>query len=697
MLNRLTVSGLVKAVVSIFALALISQFAMGAWDSWNRYRKADKTATVVETTTHMFTALHNLRVDRSNSRRALMLEEVHPTVPRTIAPHREAEMPALRSALATLRTIDYPGAAAAVSELDRTIKRLTEMHEETARAMAQPRPQRRAGIAEEFFTLTDGAINLLDRLSTDLTRLIKLDDPLIDQLMEIKQHAWNARQAAGDVSVFISNPLAGLPLPENPLVGYTTLVTRMETSWASVEAIAGGLSLPPSFAEAMLKARSGFLEAEFAKVRLATLNALITKQQPAFTANQWSLMAVPKLGTILAAADAALDVAGSHSRNVRDTAFRSLMLQLGALALALTFAVAALILMARRVVGPLTEIKDSMLRLANGDTSVESRFVSRRDEIGALAGAMQTFRDNMIEAERLRSEQGAMEARAAADRRAAMLQLADSFQAAVGGVVETVSRASGELESAATLLSRTAENTQAQSVVVASASEEASANVQSVAGAAEEMASSVHEIGRQVAESSRMSAEAVQQAEKADQRIAQLTQAASRIGDVVKLITAIAEQTNLLALNATIEAARAGEAGRGFSIVAHEVKQLSGQTRGAIQSVDDTVQGIRARMDLTEMTIDSIADQIDVVTEGAAHISKVIADQGEATSDIHATTRQVASDAHAMEETAQAVSRNAQRVKSVSDDMRRVTSQLEEQALALRRASSAFLAELRAA
>ena len=179
--------------------------------------------------------------------------------------------------------------------------------------------------------------------------------------------------------------------------------------------------------------------------------------------------------------------------------------------------------------------------------------------------------------------------------------------------------------------------------------------------------------------------------------VSALAAQAERVSEITTLINDIASQTNLLALNATIEAARAGEAGRGFSIVAHEVKQLSGQTRGAIQSVDDTVQGIRARMDLTEITIDSIADQIDVVTEGAAHISKVIADQGEATSDIHATTRQVASDAHAMEETAQAVSRNAQRVKSVSDDMRRVTSQLEEQALALRRASSAFLAELRAA
>ena len=193
MLNRLTVSGLVKAVVSVFALVLVAQLSMGAWTSWTQYQKSIRIAAVVDATTHMFTALHNLRVDRSNSRRALILEEVHPTVPRTIAPHREAEMPALRSALATLKGIAYPGGAAAVAQLDQTITRLAGLQVETARAMAQPKAQRRAGIADEYFKATDEAITLLDRLSTELTKLVKLDDAFIDQLMEIKQNAWVTR------------------------------------------------------------------------------------------------------------------------------------------------------------------------------------------------------------------------------------------------------------------------------------------------------------------------------------------------------------------------------------------------------------------------------------------------------------------------------------------------------------------------
>jgi uncharacterized protein YoxC len=283
------------------------------------------------------------------------------------------------------------------------------------------------------------------------------------------------------------------------------------------------------------------------------------------------------------------------------------------------------------------------------------------------------------------------------ERRRARADLAHAFELSVVQTVDRLTDALAQLGKSAAALHAIGEETDSSATEVTARASNVGLSVQHVAAAIEQLNQSAKAIAQRVDTQHEAAAAARGASMSGSVAVSALAAQAERVSEITTLINDIASQTNLLALNATIEAARAGEAGRGFSIVAHEVKQLSGQTRGAIQSVDDTVQGIRARMDLTEMTIDSIADQIDVVTEGAAHISKVIADQGEATSDIHATTRQVASDAHAMEETAQAVSRNAQRVKSVSDDMRRVTSQLEEQALALRRASSAFLAELRAA
>src|SRR5262249_4858726 len=145
--------------------------------------------------------------------------------------------------------------------------------------------------------------------------------------------------------------------------------------------------------------------------------------------------------------------------------------------------------------------------------------------------------------------------RAADDRKAIVRKLANDFESAVGRIVESVSTASTELETAAGALTDTADTTQMLANAVADASEEASTNVGLVAAASEQLAGSIRDIGRQVHESSMIAAEAVKQAEKTDACIGQLSQSASRIGDVVKLITAIAEQTNLLALNATIEAA----------------------------------------------------------------------------------------------------------------------------------------------
>jgi methyl-accepting chemotaxis protein len=292
-------------------------------------------------------------------------------------------------------------------------------------------------------------------------------------------------------------------------------------------------------------------------------------------------------------------------------------------------------LMGRSIVNPLTALTGAMRELAGGNFEVQLPGLGRKDELGQMAKAVETFKVRAAEKAREEAEARAGEAQTLeAQRREVLHKLANDFESAVGTVVGAVGTAASELENAAHSLTNTAETTEQLVMVVADASQTASANVQTVAAASEEMAASVSEVGRQVLESSKIASEAVEQARQTDIRINELSQAASRIGDVVKLITAIAEQTNLLALNATIEAARAGDAGRGFAVVASEVKQLASQTAKATEEIGTQIASMQHATADSVAAIKAISTTINRVSEIATVIAAAVEEQGVATQEI---------------------------------------------------------------
>jgi len=347
------------------------------------------------------------------------------------------------------------------------------------------------------------------------------------------------------------------------------------------------------------------------------------------------------------------------------------------------------------VARPLAQVVNALNRLADGDTSAEVN-VKSKDEIGQVADAFVKFKEKTLELKRLEEERAQEEDRRREERRRQMLELADSFESAVGGVVDTVSSAATELQATAQTMSSTAEQTNSQSASVAAASEEASANVQTVATASEELSSSISEISRQVAETNTVSQRAVDDADKASQSVAGLAEAAQRIGDVVNLIQDIAEQTNLLALNATIEAARAGEAGKGFAVVANEVKSLATQTAKATEDIARQVEDMQNATGGTVGVIEGIVTVIKQISENAHGIAAAVEEQNAATGEISRNVQEAATGTQSVATNIVGVRQAAEQTGTAASEVLESAGQLSRQSELLRGEVGKFISNLRA-
>ncbi len=402
------------------------------------------------------------------------------------------------------------------------------------------------------------------------------------------------------------------------------------------------------------------------------------------------------LGSIIGVRDALYDNAEQILAGASSAARMSFTIALLGLAAVLIASAGLIVMVRRRVCAPIVNLTSRMSRLAEGEVADSIPGAERSDEIGAMAAAVQVFKDNMIRADRLAAEKQA-ENDGKMRRAQALDELTRAFEAKVTELVGGLSKASSTMESTAQSMTSTAAQTNSQAAVVATASEQTSTNVQTVASATEELTSSISEIGRQVAQSTEIAARAVENARRTGDTARTLAEGAQKIGDVVTLIQSIAEQTNLLALNATIEAARAGEAGRGFAVVASEVKSLAGQTAKATTEISEQITAIQTASDETVAAIRNVADVIGEIDQIGTAIAAAIEQQGSATKEISRSVQEAARGTQEVNTNIAGVQRAADDTGAAAREVLGAAEQLSTQSRDLAGQFDRFLGEVRAA
>jgi len=374
----------------------------------------------------------------------------------------------------------------------------------------------------------------------------------------------------------------------------------------------------------------------------------------------------------------------------------------------------------RRLAVPMADISQISERMAGGDLEISVPHSRRKDEIGGLARAIEVFRDKVRESEKLRAEadqareekqkreaeraeaeardreeRERLEREAREAREQERLELANGFEQRMNEAIERLSEAARELEVASEQMTSVSSRTEEESVSTASVSGQANGAVQTVASAAEEMATSINDIGKQIAEAAEVSREAVEQMKSAGTQMEALASSTGEVERVVQYVSDIAEQTNLLALNATIEAARAGEAGKGFAVVASEVKQLANQAATATAEISQKIGDMRGASQSVQGAVSETGDVISRLDKISGAVAATIEQQTAATSEISKSASEAARGTETVGSSIETVRDLARDTGRAADSVSSASGQIGKQVEVLRSQVGVLLDDIR--
>jgi len=353
-------------------------------------------------------------------------------------------------------------------------------------------------------------------------------------------------------------------------------------------------------------------------------------------------------------------------------------------------------LLSVQVTRPLAAVSAVIRDIANGEIDGEIPHTGRMDEVGRISQSLMVLKRNEGERRRLARE-SEEETSQRQIRQQATEALISEFRVAISQSLEELNSTMTQMNCASEELGEIAENTSKGVLVVSKASEEANVGFQTIAGTTEEISMSVNEIFGLMGETQQVVSSAVTNVEQANDKVIKLTSAAEKIGNVVSLIMEIAEQTNLLALNATIEAARAGEAGKGFAVVASEVKALAIQTAKATEEISSQIETIQSSTEDSVRAIQSISETLDKVNEYTSSVSAAIEEQGTAMTEISRSTGESAQNSSIVSRNIENVSDSASKTRDSAQLVRDASVRLNSQSSRMSETIDAFLKAVAAA
>ncbi len=574
------------------------------------------------------------------------------------------------------------------------LDRVTQLRERVDENLAKELIARDAMLADQvadaITALTVQGENLRQAYSSEAY----VADAVTANYSGLKHFAWVAIDYAGrEYALLLSQIEEEFPLSPRQLQNLSDYRGRIELAWNAIE-IASGLD--PDVWAAVEGARRQFM-GEYEDLRKAVVEAGIAADDYPLHGPAWDAAARVALASLHQLQDALIMANHRHATQKSALALVKMSVLLAFLLLGTAAGIVSLWIVVRRVTRPLNAMTETMGRLADGELHVQVPALERRDEIGDMAAAVQVFRQNAIDKLRLETEQAEQDRRMQEDKLKSTLQLAERLEKSIMEVADSVASASVEMESTAQSMSANAAQTSQQSSTVAAATEDAAKNVQTVAVSAEQLTGSIEEISRQVSHSTGVAKDAVEQAQQTSTTVQGLAEGAQRIGSVVGMINEVAEQTNLLALNATIEAARAGEAGKGFAVVASEVKALANQTAKATQEIAEQIRFMRAATGETVDSIEAVGAAISNIEVVITNIANSVEEQNASTREIARNVQEAAHSTGEVSNNISGVSRAASETGEAAGQVLRLVGDLARQSDKLRETVAQVVQDLRSA